>query len=114
MCCIRSAVRAVPVSSAVVSRLLTVLVMTSSARVAQAQFHFIWYRSMTVPETAAALNELHTRLAVEELINGSADRGLSGAITRLMLIEQFVHRTGTLRPSGWRYKTVLVRCTTTC
>ena len=52
---------------------------------------------MTVPDTAAALNEPHTRLAeVEELINGSAESGLSVATTRLTLIDQLLHRTGTL------------------
>ena len=59
----------------------------------QAQLHmsFTWSWSMTVPDTAAALDELLTCLVeVEELLNGSAVRGLRGAMTVLMLIEQLV------------------------
>ena len=53
--------------------------------------------AVTVTEIAVALHELHTRLAAfEELINGSAERGLCGAMTRLTLIEQLVPRTATV------------------
>ena len=47
--------------------------------------------------TAAALREQHGRLAeIEEMINGSTERKVSGAMTILMLIEQLTYRTGSL------------------
>ena len=40
-------------------------------------------RAMTV-DTSAALQELHGRLTeIEELVNGSTERGVTGAMTRL-------------------------------
>ena len=52
---------------------------------------------MTV-DTAAALQELHDPFAKnEEIINGSTELKVSGTMTRLMLTEQLIYRTGSLR-----------------
>ena len=48
-------------------------------------------------EAAAAFRDLHSRLkALEDTVQGSVERGTSGVMTRLALIEQLVNTMGAL------------------